>query len=89
MPMFRKKPIEVEARLFSDIKSGCEIWDWADGPVAIASHVSDGGEHIPILEIETLEGTMIAAIGDWVIKGVKGEFYPCKPDVFAASYDPA
>lgn len=39
------------------------------------------------LEIETLEGTMRANPGDWIIKGVKGEFYPCKPDIFEATYE--
>jgi len=38
--------------------------------------------------IKTLEGTMKAEIGDWIIKGVKGELYPCKPDIFMATYDP-
>jgi hypothetical protein len=41
------------------------------------------------LVIPTLEGSMCADIGDWIIRGVKGEFYPCKPDIFAATYDPA
>lgn len=40
-------------------------------------------------EIHTLEGTMVAEPGDWVITGVKGERYPCKPDIFAATYEPA
>jgi len=40
------------------------------------------------LEIPTLEGIMTASKGDWVIKGVKGEVYPCKPDIFAATYEP-
>jgi hypothetical protein len=39
------------------------------------------------LVIHTLEGNHYAGIGDWIIKGVKGEFYPCKPDIFAATYD--
>jgi hypothetical protein len=41
------------------------------------------------LHIKTLEGAMIASIGDFVIKGVNGEFYPCKPDIFAKTYEPA
>ena len=41
----------------------------------------------PCILINTLEGQMKAAPGDWIIKGVKGEFYPCKPDIFAATYD--
>lgn len=40
-----------------------------------------------VIEIQTLEGTMLAVPGDWIIKGVKGEFYPCKPDIFAATYE--
>ena len=46
-----------------------------------------GGEK-PGLVIPTLEGDHLAEPGDWIIKGVKGEFYPCKPDIFAATYDP-
>ncbi len=55
-------------------------------------------EHVPgvtydpqrrVACIETLEGTMTANIGDWIIKGVKGELYPCKPDIFEATYDAA
>jgi hypothetical protein len=41
------------------------------------------------LEIETLEGTHIASPGDYIIKGIKGEFYPCKPDIFRMTYEPA
>lgn len=40
------------------------------------------------IEIETLEGTMVGEPGDWIITGVKGERYPCKPDIFAATYEP-
>ena len=40
------------------------------------------------LRIDTLEGTMIASAGDWVIRGVQGEHYPCKPDIFSATYEP-
>ena len=40
------------------------------------------------LLIPTLEGDMLASLNDWIIKGVKGEIYPCKPDIFAATYDP-
>lgn len=38
---------------------------------------------------ETLEGTMRVSLGDWIIRGVQGEFYPCKPDIFEATYEPA
>jgi hypothetical protein len=41
----------------------------------------------PVLKIPTLEGEMMASIGDWIIKGVNGELYPCKPDIFAKTYE--
>jgi hypothetical protein len=41
----------------------------------------------PVLKIQTLEGDMIASIGDYIIKGIKGEFYPCKPDIFEQTYE--
>ncbi|MDD2707524.1 MAG: hypothetical protein PHV34_05895 [Verrucomicrobiae bacterium] len=44
------------------------------------------GRHIDCLAISTLEGKMTANLGDWIIKGVNGEFYPCKPDIFEKSY---
>jgi hypothetical protein len=42
----------------------------------------------PVIRISTFEGEMTAQPGDWIIKGVKGELYPCKPDIFAATYEP-
>lgn len=42
-----------------------------------------------VFQIVTLEGNHIATRGDWIIKGIKGEYYPCKPDIFAATYEPA
>jgi hypothetical protein len=44
--------------------------------------------HFDELIISTLEGDLRASPGDWIIRGVKGEFYPCKPDIFAATYEP-
>ena len=41
------------------------------------------------IEIQTLEGTMTARVGDWIIRGIKGEYYLCKPDIFEATYEPA
>lgn len=55
-------------------------------PVVIEASQNLTGEDIAI---PTLEGTMIASPGDWIITGVKGEIYPCKPDIFAATYEPA
>lgn len=86
MPKYRKKPVEIEAmQLLDDVRKLHEIAAWIE---------SNGGHaEIPFAEpclfIETLEGRMRADIGDWIIRGVKGEFYPCKPDIFAATYEPA
>jgi hypothetical protein len=79
---FRKKPVEVEAMQFVEY-SGEKIATWCGG--MFADHFTDG----PCVSIRTLEGVMRAVPGDWIIKGVKGEFYPCKPDIFDATYEPA
>lgn len=86
MPLFRKKPVVIEA-----VK-----WDgknWADVYNFIQSSAGNMQKYAlspsNVLTLETLEGTMTASIGDWIIKGVKGELYPCKPDIFAATYEPA
>lgn len=85
MPMFKKKPVVVEARLFSDrvsVKTALEIADWCGGSLKLA-----GMDRHPVIDVETLEGTMSASSGDWIINGVKGEFYPCKPDIFNETYE--
>lgn len=74
---FRKKPVEVEA-----IQLRISNVDW----IAVWC----GGievEDVVAVDVPTLEGIMRASDGDWVIKGIKGEFYPCKPDIFEASYE--
>jgi hypothetical protein len=78
---YRKKPVVIEA----------VRWD---GEMETMHALNDlgfvGGGALPgPLDIRTLEGTMRAEIGDWIIKGVKGEFYPCKPDIFEATYEAA
>ena len=83
---FRKKPVVVDAWLF-------------DGSYESYHPVPSGGKarwfssglggRPACVEIQTLEGTMTAMPGDYIIRGVKGEFYPCKPDIFAATYEPA
>ena len=80
MPKFRKKPVVIEALLLSPGRTWGEVRAFC--PIAI----SQSGHR---LMIPTLEGQMIAGEGDWIIKGVKGEFYPCKPDIFDATYEPA
>lgn len=88
---YRKKPVVIEAikwtgENFDEIKKFCpSVIDlgaacfpdgtWADNPPSWP------------LSIPTLEGNHTAIIGDFIIKGIKGEFYPCKPDIFEATYD--
>lgn len=90
MPAFRKKPVVVQAFLVhpDDDQTRQLPPKWLidamlSEPPAVRA-VACGG-----LDIVTLEGVMRANVGDWVIQGVKGELYPCKPDIFAATYDPA
>lgn len=79
MPKFRKKPVEIEAVEWKGYPTNAML-DHLGGPV-----IMDAGSGYIV--IETLEGKMHGAPGDWIIKGVKGEFYPCKPDIFAATYE--
>lgn len=79
MAAYRKKPVVIEAWC----NDGSMMPDWV-------ANACTGGELIPgngPLFIPTLEGVMEARPGDWLIQGVKGEVYPCKPDIFAATYE--
>lgn len=80
---FKKKPVIVEAiRWLGTVKSLCEMETFlGDGPQV------DFTENPPPMFIETLEGRMRAETGDWIIKGVRDEFYPCKPDIFEITYE--
>lgn len=85
MAKYRKKPVVVEAMLLEDSAESADgIIRWANwhGVRIIPGPAQNS------LTIPTLEGTMEARPGDYIIKGVKDEFYPCKPDVFAATYEP-
>lgn len=77
MPKYRKKPVVVEAVRWTG-ENVQEIGAF-DSRIEIAE--------ADRLAIPTLEGEMRADPGDWIIRGVKGEVYPCKPDIFAATYD--
>ncbi len=79
---FRKKPVVIEAEHFTG-----ENKDKVFNFVRCNTQADFNEEGDPILKIQTLEGVMIAALGDWIIKGIKGEFYPCKPDIFEATYE--
>jgi hypothetical protein len=85
---YRKKPVVIEALLLRDSEKVSEA-EWE-------AHVSEIHDFLGSqdwdgdpegVNINTLEGVMHASPGDYIIKGVKGEFYPCKPDIFAATYD--
>ena len=86
---YRKKPVVIEAIKF-------------DGTNETAKKIIEFSEHLielyeaemvnqvmypPYLIIPTLEGSMTASVNDWIIKGISGEFYPCKPEIFEATYD--
>lgn len=84
---FRKKPIVIEAVQFlPNSESIDEIMAMASQGQrqVVANHDPSNGWS---LSIETLEGRMTATIGDWIIRGVGGELYPCKPDIFIATYE--
>lgn len=86
---FRKKPVVIEAMQFT-LETMNQCYNFVTCNRAADWGEDDGeGNAPPILKIQTLEGVMSAQIGDWIIKGVKGEFYPCKPDIFEATYEPA
>ncbi len=83
---FRKKPVEVEAIQFQEPVSMEDVVAFCAGTPTPAHIVMVNG---PIrLLIRTLSGYVGVSVGDWVIRGVKGECYPCKPDIFAATYEP-
>jgi hypothetical protein len=81
---FRKKPVVIEAFKFLGPFSRDEMFTEWGFPFSDDSLYD---EKTNILIIKTLEGNHYANIGDWIIKGVKGEFYPCKPDIFEETYE--
>lgn len=87
MPKFRKKPVEIEARQYCRNNSK-NILDWLNSEGCDAYLIPDElfTENDAIL-IPTLEGDHRANIGDFIIKGIAGEFYPCKSAIFAQTYD--
>ena len=101
MSEFRKKPVVIEAvRLGWDTWSEmCEfagVGELSDRK-PMGCYVNEAGEGVEEfpgdgarigLWIPTLEGLMLGVEGDWIIRGVQGEFYPCKPDIFEATYEP-
>ena len=81
---YRKKPVVIEAVQFVDTEESIlELSELGLDPIRVDYAELDN----PVLKIETLEGLMIAKTGDYIIKGVQGEFYPCKPDIFKETYE--
>ena len=90
MAKYRKKPVVIEAAKFNGSStSKAHIEAWMNGergcPDGSGVHTRD----IMGFTIKTLAGDMLTLPGDYIIKGVKGEFYPCAPDIFAQTYEPA
>ena len=85
MSRYRKKPVVIEAFKWTGDYIGNEGESWMIEAIRAGNVWLGGG----CMRIKTLEGVMNASAGDWIIKGVKGEIYPCKPDIFEATYEPA
>jgi hypothetical protein len=85
--LYRKKPVEVEAMQFTE-DAAARLVDWSGATPFPAGIDWATGESVEgYLVIQTLEGPIRASLGDWIIRGIKGEFYPCKPDIFEATYE--
>lgn len=81
MAKYRKKPIVIEA--YCPYKGKMPEWFKEASYSGNVRELVSGG-----FDVNTLEGTMHASVGDWIIKGVAGELYPCKPDIFEKTYEP-
>ena len=80
---YRKKPVVITARHFVQYLFGHDIAAWCGGECVQLNN----GKGPVVIKIPTLEGEMVANIGDFIIKGINGEFYPCKPDIFSKTYE--
>jgi hypothetical protein len=94
MPPFRKRPVVIEAVQWfkmGDHPAVIHGWQSMKAPeqVGPAPHHEPlpGFRHVGL--IETMEGYHVVSPGDWIIRGIQGELYPCKPDIFEATYEPA
>lgn len=86
---YRKKPVVIEAMLYNKFEDYEKIVNWmkeSGNTNALADEIE---YRTPLILIPTLEGNMAASPGDYIIKGVHGEFYPCKPDIFHKTYEEA
>lgn len=80
MPMFRKKPVVIKAVQWTGTN-----WDEVGDLMGLSCTMTVNDAFV----IPTPEGEIYASVGDWIIKGVKGEFYPCKPEIFQMTYEEA
>ena len=82
---YKKKPVVIEAvQFFDTVESINELSEFIDDQNLRVSY--ENPEH-PVVKIETLEGIMTASVGDYILKGIQGEFYPCKPEIFEKTYE--
>jgi hypothetical protein len=90
MAMFRKKPVVILARFFDgSLASANRIREWSDNKIDIEVHNNfKDTSSMVFLKVGTLEGTMHAVANTVIIKGVEGEFYPCRKDIFLKTYEP-
>ena len=93
MAKYRKKPVVIEAIQWTG-KNDIELDSWLGSEksikIEIDDHLYTAGVGVPYIDkitIKTLEGEMVASMGDCIIKGINGEFYPCKPDIFEKTYE--
>lgn len=85
---YRKKPVVIEAMIYEGVDSIPDAEKFVGDAFNIGSSSYDGKKYThAVVSIKTLEGDMYVSKGDYIIKGVQGEFYPCKPDIFKATYD--
>lgn len=84
MPKFRKKPVIIDAVQYDGNFRCLDVFALSEVSHFIVSKDENGKQCI---KIPTLEGEMIASVGDYIIRGIKGEYYPCKPDIFEATYE--
>lgn len=88
---FRKKPVVITAHRIGDDGWPDEIWEGVNrNQIVLYLDITGHPKRTTgYVEIHTLEGVMRGEVGDWIIRGVNGEFYPCKPDIFEKTYEPA
>lgn len=88
---YKKKPVVIDAVQWNG-KNFDEVMNFMQefhGHKRAYEDAEEGAIKSGIISIRTLEGVMSASTNDWIIKGVQGEFYPCKPDIFEKTYEPA